>query len=111
MECLMELKQSEMLRIFVAEQTRYGHHPLYEEIVREARIMELAGATVLKGVLSYGHDASKVMEMGSNLPIVIELVDSVEKIEEFMPILQQLVRDSSSRAMITRESVRTGVIE
>ena len=108
----MELRNSEMLRIFVAEQTRYGHHPLYEEIVREARIMEMAGATVLKGVFSYGHDTtSKIMELGTNLPIVIELVDSAQKIEEFLPILQQLVRDASGRVMITRELVRAGIIE
>ena len=111
----MELQSSEMLRIFVGEQARYGHRPLYEEIVREARIQEMDGATALKGVLSYGHDmqikSSKIMELGTNLPMVIELVDSAEKIDRFLPILEQMVRDSSARVMITRELVRTGTIE
>ena len=111
----MELQNLEMMRIFVGEQVRYGHRPLYEEIVREARLFGLAGATALKGVLSYGHDmqinTSKIMELGTNLPMVIELVDSTEKIDGFIPIIQQLVRDASGRAMITREQVRMGIIE
>ncbi len=111
----MELQSSEMLRIFVGEQARYGHRPLYEEIVREARLLEMAGATVLKGVLSYGHDmhikTSKIMELGTNLPMVIELVDSPEKLDSFLPIIQQMVRDSSARVMITRELVRAGIME
>jgi len=111
----MELQNQEMMRIFVGEQVRYGHRPLYEEIVREARLFGLAGATALKGVLSYGHDmqinTSKIMELGTNLPMVIELVDSTEKIDGFIPIIQQLVRDASGRAMITREQVRMGIIE
>lgn len=105
----------EMLRIFVNEQARYGHHPLYEEIVREARLRELAGATVLRGVLSYGHDlrlrTSKIMEFSTNLPMVIEIVDHSEKIDSFLPVLEQLVRDSAGRVMISRELVRAGVIE
>lgn len=111
----MELQNMEMMRIFVGEQFRYGHRPLYEEIVREARLFGLAGATALKGMLSYGHDmqinTSKIMELGTNLPMVIELVDSTEKIDGFIPIIQQLVRDASGRAMITREQVRMGIIE
>ncbi|NTW82294.1 MAG: DUF190 domain-containing protein [Chlorobiaceae bacterium] len=111
----MELQNLEMLRIFVGEQTRYGHHPLYEEIVREARMKELAGATVLRGVLSYGHDllikTSKIIEFGTNLPMVVEIVDEAEKIDGFLPVLQQMVRDSAGRVMITRELVRAGVIE
>ena len=111
----MELQNLELLRVFVGEQVRYGHRPLYEEIVREARLFGLAGATALKGVLSYGHDmqinTSKIMELGTNLPMVIELVDSTEKIDGFIPIIQQLVRDASGRAMITREQVRMGIIE
>jgi len=111
----MDLKNAEILRIFVGEQARHGHRPLYEEIVREARENEIAGATALKGMLSYGHDmtikASKIMELGTNLPMVIEIVDSAEKIDGFLQILQKMVRDASARVMITRELVRTGIIE
>jgi len=111
----MDLKNAEILRIFVGELARHGHRPLYEEIVREARENEIAGATALKGMLSYGHDmtikASKIMELGTNLPMVIEIVDSAEKIDGFLQILQKMVRDASARVMITRELVRTGIIE
>jgi PII-like signaling protein len=111
----MELQNLELLRIFVGEQVRYGHRPLYEELVREARLFGLAGATALKGVLSYGHDmhinTSKIMDLGTNLPMIVELVDSTEKLDGFLPIIQQLVRDASGRVMITREQVRAGIIE
>lgn len=105
----------EMLRIFVNEQARYGHHPLYEEIVREARLRELAGATVLRGVLSYGHDMhirmTKIMEFSTNLPMVVEIVDHQANIDGFLPVLERMVRDSAGRVMVTRELVRAGVIE
>ena len=103
------------MRVFVGEQVRYGHRPLYEEIVREARLFGLAGATALKGVLSYGHDlqinTSKIMDLGTNLPMIIEIVDAPVKIDSFLPIIQQLVRDASGRVMITREQVRVGIME
>ncbi len=111
----MELQNLELLRVFVGEQVRYGHRPLYEEIVREARLFGLAGATALKGVLSYGHDlqinTSKIMDLGTNLPMIIEIVDETVKIDSFLPIIQQLVRDASGRLMITREQVRVGIME
>jgi uncharacterized protein len=111
----MELQNLELLRLFVGEQVRYGHRPLYEEIVREARLFGLAGATVLKGVLSYGHDmhinTSKIMDLGTNLPMIVEIVDSPEKIDSFLPVIQQLVRDASGRIMMTREQVRVGIME
>ncbi len=111
----MELQDLELLRVFVGEQVRYGHRPLYEEIVREARLFGLAGATALKGVLSYGHDlqinTSKIMDLGTNLPMIIEIVDAPVKIDSFLPIIQQLVRDASGRLMITREQVRVGIME
>jgi len=112
---IMELKNVESLRVFVGEHVRFGHRPLYEEIVREARQLGMAGATVVKGVLSYGHDmhinTAKIMEFGLNLPMIVELVDTPENIEEFLPLLQKMVRDSAERVMITRESVRSGIIE
>lgn len=111
----MDIQNMEMLRIFVSEQTRYGHRPLYEEIVREARLQELAGATVLKGVLSYGHDmlikTTKIIEFSTNLPMVVEIVDHTGKIDDFLPVLERMVRDSAGRVMITRELVRAAVIE
>ncbi len=111
----MEMQDLELLRIFVGEQVRYGHRPLYEEIVREARLFGLAGATALKGVLSYGHDlqinTSKIMDLGTNLPMIIEIVDAPVKIDSFLPIIQQLVRDASGRVMITRELVHVGIME
>ena len=111
----MELKNLESLRIFVGEHVRFGHRPLYEEIVREARQLGMAGATVMKGVLSYGHDlhinTAKIVEFGLNLPMIVELVDTTENIDSFLPMLQQMVRDSAERVMFTREQVRSAIIE
>ncbi|WP_011890915.1 DUF190 domain-containing protein [Chlorobium phaeovibrioides] len=112
---MMELETRELLRVFVGEHARFGHRPLYEEIVREARLQGMAGATALKGVLSFGHDlaihTSKLMELAQDLPMVVELVDDLEKIDRFIPVLEQMVHDSASRVMITREVVRSGIIE
>ena len=69
----------------------------------------------MKGVLSYGHDlhinTAKIVEFGLNLPMIVELVDTTENIDSFMPMLERMVRDSSERVMITRENVRAGIIE
>lgn len=111
---MMEFRDAEMLRIFAGEQVRLGHRPLYEEIVREARLQGLAGATVTKGLLSYGHDmeirTSKIMELATNLPMVVEICDTAQRIDIFLPVLEQMVHDSGGRVMVTREQVRSAVI-
>lgn len=105
------MKQPEngvLLRIFIGESDRDpdGDRPLYEAIVRRAREAQLAGATVLRGPMGFGRHsrvhAAKLLELSTDLPIVIEIVDSEEKIEAFLPVVDQLVTEG----LVTLEAVR-----
>ena len=94
-----------LLRIFVSEQDKWKSLPLYEAIVMEARKLHIAGATVLKGCLGYGckshmHTA-KILRLSEDLPMVVEIVDSEEKINSFLPLLDQMVPEG----LITLEKV------
>ena len=95
-----------LLRIFVGEGDKYGHRPLYEAIVLKAREAGLAGATVLRGLMGYGvhsvlHTA-KVLRLSEDLPMVVEIVDGLGKIQGFLPILDDMIGD----ALVTLERVR-----
>jgi len=89
--------EGKLLRIFVGESDRWQGRPLYEAIVLEARKRGLAGATVLKGFMGFGAHSrihtAKLLELSQDLPIVVEIVDAPEKIEAFMPELEQMVGD------------------
>lgn len=95
-----------LLRIFVGESDRHGHHPLYEAIVLKARETGLAGATVVRGVMGFGKHSvlhtAKILRLSEDLPMVVEIVDSLEKIEQFLPVLDQMIRDG----LVTLERVR-----
>ncbi len=97
-----------LLRIFLGENDRApgGDRPLYEAIVRRAREAHLAGATVLKGPLGFGKHSrvhsAKLLELSSDLPIVIEIVDAEEEIQAFLPVVDQLVTEG----LVTLEAVR-----
>ena len=95
-----------LLRIFVGESDKLGHIPLYEAIVLKAREAGLAGATVLRGVLGFGRKSvvhtAKILRLSEDLPMVVEIVDSLEKIEAFLPILDQ----SITEGLVTLERVR-----
>jgi hypothetical protein len=85
-----------LLRIFIGENDRYEGKPLYEWIVREARQRGLAGATVLRGLMGYGaHSAVihtfKIQRLSEDLPIVVEIVDSSDKVEEFLTYLESRI--------------------
>lgn len=84
-----------LLRIFVGESDRYGSHPLYEAVVLRAREAGLAGATVLRGVMGFGKNSvlhtAKILRLSEDLPMVIEIVDSRERIEQFLPALDELI--------------------
>jgi len=90
-------KQGHLLRIFVGENDRHGGVPLYEWIVREARHAGLAGATVLRGVEGFGAHSrlhtARVLRLSSDLPIVIEIVDTREKIEAFLPVIDDAIEE------------------
>src|SRR5882672_1794910 len=94
------------LRVFIGESDRLGEHPLYEAIVLKAREQGLAGATVLRGPMGYGHSSrlhtAKILRLSEDLPLVIEIVDSEERIESFLPILDGMM----SSGLVTLEKVR-----
>ena len=97
-----------LLRIFIGESDREpgGDRPLYEAIVHRAREAHLAGATVLKGPMGFGRHsrmhAAKLLEMSTDLPIVIEIVDAEERVRSFLPVVDELVTEG----LVTLEAVR-----
>ncbi|MGB0131641.1 DUF190 domain-containing protein [Chlorobium sp.] len=111
---MMQLRAGERLRIYTGEQAKLAHRPLYEAIVHEAMQQGMAGATVFKGVLSYGHDqklhTAKLIEFGVNLPMVVELVDTPEKIESFVPVVESMLSESGAQALVTREETAVAFI-
>src|SRR5438067_13394722 len=103
----MELPEKALLlRIFIGESDRHGHQPLYEAIVLKAREMHLAGATVLRGPMGFGKSSrmhtAKILRLSMDLPVVIEIVDSEEKIQSFLPALEEMM----SGGMVTLERVQ-----
>src|SRR4051812_30122161 len=95
-----------LLRIFIGESDRCGHRPLYEAIVLKAREMHLAGATVLRGPMGFGHSSrlhtAKILRLSGDLPLVIEIVDSEEKIAQFLPALDPII----GSGLVTTEKVQ-----
>jgi PII-like signaling protein len=93
-------EEGQLLRIFIGESDKYGRQPLYEWIVRKAREFGLAGATVFRGLEGFGAHSrvhtAKILRLSSDLPIVIEIVDTPEKIEQFMPIIDDAIKEVSS---------------
>ena len=102
----LPLKTASLLRIFVEESQRWEHKPLYEAIVLKAKEMHLAGATVLRGIMGYGATkhlhTTKILDLSIDLPIIIEIIDTEEKIHAFLPHVQSL----ASNGLITVEEVR-----
>src|SRR5213082_3445700 len=95
-----------LLRIFIGESDRWQHKPLYEAIVLKAREVHLAGATVLRGPMGFGKSSrlhtAKILRLSMDLPLVIEIVDSEEKINGFLPVLDQMMKGG----LVTLERVR-----
>ncbi len=95
-----------LLRIFIGESDRWEHKPLYEAIVLKARELHLAGATVLRGPMGFGKSSrlhtAKILRLSMDLPLVIEIVDSEEKIQSFLPVLDQMM----GGGLLTLEKVR-----
>jgi uncharacterized protein len=102
--------QGKLLRIFIGEADRLDHHALSEVIVRAAREQGVAGATVLRGIEGYGANSrfihtAKILRLSEDLPIVIEIVDTEEKIRAFQPVVDGLIDRCGCSAMITIEGV------
>lgn len=103
---MSDLERACLLRVYLGEGDRHHGQPLYETIVLKARELHLAGATVLRGPLGFGgrsriHSA-KILRLSEDLPVVIEIVDSREKIDAFLPHLDTLLGDG----LATLEEVR-----
>jgi PII-like signaling protein len=95
-----------LLRIFIGESDRWEGKPLYEAIVLKARELRLGGATVLRGPMGYGKTSTlhtaKILNLSTDLPLVIEIVESEAAINAFLPILDQMI----SGGLVTMEKVK-----
>jgi uncharacterized protein len=101
--------QSKLLRIFAGEVDRIGHQLLYEAILMAAKEKGLAGGTVLKGIMSFGASSrihvARLIELSEDLPIVIEIVDQADKIDAFVPTVNELFEKCGRGGLITIEKV------
>ncbi|MGO8698589.1 MAG: DUF190 domain-containing protein [Limisphaerales bacterium] len=95
-----------LLRIFIGESDRWHHQPLYEAIVLKAREMHMAGATVLRGPMGYGKSShlhtAKILRLSMDLPVIIEIVESEEKINSFLPVIDEMMKGG----LVTLEKAR-----
>lgn len=98
---------AKLLRIFVGESDKYGAVPLYETIVFEAKKHGLSGATAIRAIMGFGANSiihtAKLLEISSDLPIVIEIVDVEEKIRSFVARVEALFEESKAGGLITLE--------
>ncbi|MEJ2354359.1 MAG: DUF190 domain-containing protein [candidate division WOR-3 bacterium] len=99
-------EESVLLRIFIGESDKYKNKPLYEQIVLKARELNLAGATVLRGIMGFGADSrmhsAKLLNLSMDLPIVIEIVDTKENIDKILPFID----DNLIEGMVTLENIK-----
>jgi len=95
-----------LLRVHVSECDKYGGKPFYEAVILKAREMGLKGATVLRGIIGYGHDSrihtSKILDLSMALPLVVEIVDDEDHIDAFLPVLDGMM----VTGLVTLEKVR-----
>ncbi len=102
-------EQGQQLRIFIDEDNTYKGKPLYEAIVYEAKELNLAGATVTKGIMGFGADSrisiAKILRLSSHMPVIIEIVDTPENIEKIMPFLDEVVH----KGLVTLENIKVKV--
>jgi uncharacterized protein len=98
---------AKLLRIFIGESDKAGHQPLYEAIVFEAKKQSLSGATVTRGIMGFGANSkvhtAKLFDISIDMPLVIEIVDTEEKIREFTKTVEQLFEQTKSGGLITIE--------
>ena len=99
-------KDAMLLRIFIGESDQFGDRPLYEAIVLKAREMHMAGATVLRGPMGFGQSSllhtAKILRLSVDLPLIIEIVDSEEKINALLPALEDMI----GSGLVTLEKVQ-----
>src|SRR6185369_1069051 len=99
-------KDAMLLRIFLGESDKAGHRPLYEEVVLKAREAHIAGATVLRGPMGFGHSSrlhtAKILRLSEDLPMVVEIVDAEDKIHAFLEVIDPIM----GAGLITLERVQ-----
>ncbi|MFQ5413918.1 MAG: DUF190 domain-containing protein [Phycisphaerae bacterium] len=99
-------ERGHLLRIFIGENDKWHGRPLYEAIVAKARALHLAGATVLRGPMGFGAHSrlhtAKILRLSEDLPIVIEIVDGKDKIDELLPHIDAMVQEG----LVTLEQVQ-----
>jgi PII-like signaling protein len=95
-----------LLRIYIGENDRYKGRPLYEAIVKKARELDLAGATVLRGIMGFGADSrlksAHILDLSNDLPIVIEIIDNPEQVQKILPFLDEAVTEG----LVTMETIQ-----
>ena len=98
-------REAKLLRIFIGEDDQWHHRPLFEEIVRMARERHLAGATVIRGVEGFGQSShlhtARILRLSQELPLIIEIVDTTEKIDPFLQEIDEMI----TGGMVTVERV------
>jgi uncharacterized protein len=100
--------EGKLLRVFLGESDQIHHKPLYEAIILKARELGLAGSTVLRGIEGFGAGSrvihtAKILRLSEDLPIIVEIVDTEEKIQSFLPLIDALIETTGCGAMITIE--------
>ena len=102
--------EAKLLRIFVGESDRINGKPVYETLVLKAREAGLAGATVIKGIMGFGANSKihtlKLLTLSEDLPLVIEIVDTLEKIESFIPTINDIFENANIGGLVTIEKVQ-----
>jgi PII-like signaling protein len=107
----MELKtEAKLLRIFLGESDKVKHTALYDAIVREARELGLAGATAWRGIAGFGPTSrirtTRVLDLSTDLPVIVEIADEEEKINRFLPVLHDLFESAECGGLVTMENVQ-----
>jgi len=106
---MKDVTTAKLLRIHIGELDRARHKPLFELLVTEARATGLSGATVLRGIESYGASSvvhrSRLLELSEDLPIVVEIVDTEEKIRGFLERIDPILEEAGCGVLITMERV------
>jgi len=107
---MSDLETGSLLRVFVGERDKLDGAPLYERILGAAREAGMAGVTILRGVESYGASdqvhAAHILRLSDDLPMVLEIVDTPQRMEEFMPLADSLMQRAGTGGLITLEQVR-----
>ena len=102
-----DLTKAKLLRIFLGDSDKIKGMPVYEKIIRDARKMNLRGATAYKGFMGFGRNSqihtSKILAISDDLPVVVEIVDTIEKIEKFLPYVEEVFEEADCGGLITIE--------